>query len=143
MIGNEQACASNKRDCMSSSVGFAGFAAALALSCLAGWASAAGTDKVVPVKLAPDAPGSIRFDSCSRPVYPDAELRQNHHGTVTLRFLIGADGKVKDSRVVTSSGYPALDEAARAGIAKCSFHPARVEGKPVDAWTHVQYVWQP
>ena len=128
---------------MSSTKGFVGFTAALALSCLAGWAGAAGTDKIVPVKLAPNAPGSIKFDSCSRPVYPDEELRQNHQGTVTLRFLVGADGKVKDSRVVTSSGYPALDEAARAGIAKCSFYPAQAEGKPVDAWTLVQYVWKP
>lgn len=128
---------------MSSKEGFAGLVTALALSCLAGWASAAGTDKIAPVKLAPNAPGSIRFDSCSRPVYPDEELKQNRQGTVTLRFLIGADGTVKDSRVVTSSGYPALDEAARVGIAKCSFHPALLEGKPVDAWTLVQYVWTP
>ncbi|KFI06465.1 energy transducer TonB [Massilia sp. BSC265] len=85
----------------------------------------------------------MRYDSCSPPVYPEEALRRNHQGTVTLRFLIGADGTVKDSRVVTSSGYPDLDEAARAGIATCSFHPALLEGKAVDAWTLVQYVWKP
>lgn len=121
----------------------AGRVGALVLSCLAGWASAAGTDQIAPVKLAPGAPGAIRYDTCSRPVYPDEELRQNHQGTVTLRFLVGADGKVKDARVVASSGYPALDEAARAGIAKCSFHPPMAGGKAVDAWIHIQYVWKP
>lgn len=119
--------------------GFAG----LVLACLAGAAGAAGTDKIVPVKLAPNAPGSIKYDSCTRPVYPEEALAQKQQGTVTLRFLVGADGKVKDARVVTSSGYPALDEAARAGIAKCSFHPAMAEGKAVEAWTLVQYVWTP
>lgn len=119
--------------------GFAG----LVLACLVGLASAAGPDEIVPVKRAPDAPGSIRYDSCARPVYPEEALAQKHEGTVTLRFLVGADGKVKDARVMRSSGYPALDEAARAGIAKCSFHPALAEGKAVEAWTLVQYVWTP
>ena len=113
----------------------------LVLAAPAAFAGAAGTDKIGLVKLAPDAPGMIRYDTCSRPVYPDEESRQKHGGTVTLRFLIGADGKVKDSLVVRSSGHPALDEAARTGIAKCSFHPPVVDGKPVDGWIHIQYVW--
>lgn len=108
-----------------------------------GWATAAGGDKLVPVKLAPDAPGMIRFETCTRPAYPEQEAKQNHHGVVTLRFLVGADGKVKKSLVMTSSGYPALDEAALFAIAKCNFNPPVINGKPVDAWIAVQYVWKP
>ena len=109
---------------------------------LAGLSHAAGTDKIMPVKAAADAPGMIRFDSCARPVYPAEASSQKQEGTVTLRFLIGSDGKVKQSRLVTSSGYPALDEAAAVGLSKCSFNPAVKDGKPVDAWTAVQYVWK-
>ncbi|MCC2974201.1 energy transducer TonB [Massilia sp. IC2-476] len=113
--------------------------AGLVLAGMSGWA--AGGDKIKPVTPAAGAPGMIRYESCARPVYPEEEFKQNHEGTVTLRFLIGADGRVKDSRMVKSSGYPALDEAARAGLVKCRFHPPMADGKPVDAWTHIQYVW--
>ena len=79
----------------------------------------------------------------TRPAYPEREAEQNHQGRVTLRFLVGADGKAKESRVMSSSGYPALDEAALAAISKCSFNPPLANGKPVDAWIPVQYDWKP
>ncbi|MGJ9418589.1 energy transducer TonB [Massilia sp. CMS3.1] len=107
------------------------------------WASAAGTDKLVPVELAADAPGMIRFDTCARPVYPEQEAKQNHQGKVTLRFLVGSDGNVKESKVMKSSGYPALDDAALVAISKCSFNPPVANGKLVDAWVPVQYDWKP
>lgn len=104
--------------------------------------NAAGTDGIAPVKVPADAPGMIRFDSCARPTYPEQASSQKHEGTVTLRLLVGSDGKVKDARLVKSSGYPALDEAAAVGLSKCSFNPAVKDGKPVDAWTAFQYVWK-
>jgi TonB family protein len=108
-----------------------------------GWASAVEADKLVPVKLAANAPGMIRFDTCSRPAYPEQEAKQNHQGMVTLRFLVGSDGKVKESQVMKSSGYPVLDDAALVAISKCSFNPPVANGKSVDAWIPVQYDWKP
>ena len=118
-------------------------AAGLALMALAGPAGAAGTDKLVPVRPAADAPGMIRFDTCSRPAWPEGAREQSQEGMVTMRFLVGAEGTVKDARVVKSSGYPALDEAAMTAIAKCRFNPPVAEGRPVNAWIHFQYVWKP
>ncbi|MES2756043.1 MAG: energy transducer TonB [Pseudomonadota bacterium] len=117
--------------------------AGLAIWSASGWAAAAGNDNGAPLKVAANAPGTIRFDSCARPAYPEEELKQLHQGTVMLRLLIGEDGKVKESRVAKSSGYPALDEAALVGISKCSFNPPMVNGKPVNSWIHLQYVWTP
>jgi len=114
----------------------------LALLAVTGWAGAAGADQAMPVKRAADAPGMIRTDTCSRPAYPGQEFRQ-HRGIVTLRLLLGADGKVKQSSIARSSGSPELDEATLAAIGKCSFHPPMVNGKPVDAWIHFQYEWKP
>ena len=116
---------------------------AVAVLSASSWASAPDPDKLVPVRLAANAPGMIRFDSCARPVYPDQEAKQNHQGMVTLRFLVGADGKVKESLMMKSSGYPALDDAALVAISKCSFNPPVANGKPVDAWIPVQYDWKP
>jgi TonB family protein len=68
-------------------------------------------------------------------------LRYEQQGGVTLSFLVGADGVVKESRLMQSSGFPLLDIAAQEGIAKCRFEPARLDGKPVEAWAKLQYVW--
>ena len=83
----------------------------------------------------------VEFSSCSKPVWPAESLKNGNTGAVTLAFLIGTDGKVKDSAVRKSSGFAPLDEAARVGIEKCSFKPATVNGKPVEDWMMMQYVW--
>jgi protein TonB len=62
-------------------------------------------------------------------------------GTVALRLLVGTDGKVIQSEIEKSSGFKRLDEAARAGLSKCLFRPATVDGKPVEAWTTIRYLW--
>jgi protein TonB len=81
------------------------------------------------------------FNTCAKPEWPKASLRNEETGTVTLSFLIGIDGRVADSKVVKSSGFRDLDKAALAGIAKCKFKPAMVDGKPEQAWNQMQYVW--
>jgi D-alanyl-D-alanine endopeptidase (penicillin-binding protein 7) len=81
------------------------------------------------------------FTSCKKPIWPREDLAAQHHGTVTLRFLINVDGTVADSGVKKSSGYPTLDEAARVGIAQCHFKPATKDGQPVQDWMQMQYVW--
>ncbi len=83
----------------------------------------------------------LDFKSCAKPEYPHADVQAGHQGTVKLGFLVGEDGQVKDSMVTDSSGFATLDEAARVALAKCSFEPALDNGKPVQQWTKVQYVW--
>ena len=109
----------------------------LAALCTAVFAHAAPT----ATSAEPDLAAVADFNSCKRPVYPAESIKQNHTGTVHLGFLVAKNGKVKQAEVTTSSGHAALDEAARAALAKCSFKPARTKGKPVEAWTKVQYVW--
>jgi len=97
---------------------------------------------------APRAPPSARtaagvnMAQCDKPEYPSASKRMEEEGTVGLRFLVGTDGRVIQSEVEKSSGYKRLDEAARAGLAKCLFRPALMDGKPEQAWTTIQYVWR-
>jgi protein TonB len=79
--------------------------------------------------------------NCEKPRWPKSALNDESHGTVKLEFLIDVSGQVIDSRVIESSGYKALDEAARKGIAKCKFKPAIVEGKPVEEWHPMSYSW--
>jgi D-alanyl-D-alanine endopeptidase (penicillin-binding protein 7) len=88
-----------------------------------------------------NAMATANFNSCKKPIWPREELEAKHQGTVTLRFLIDVDGSVTDSQVAKSSGYPALDDAARAGIEQCQFKPARRDGQPMRAWMKMQYIW--
>ena len=84
---------------------------------------------------------SADFNSCAKPEWPKASLRNEETGTVTLSFLIGVDGRVADSKIVKSSGFRDLDKAAVSGIGKCRFKPGLTDGKPEQAWMQMQYVW--
>ena len=105
-----------------------------------------------PAAAAPAAP-AVRSESvrtaavvnaaqCEKPEYPSASRRLEEEGTVHLRFLVGVDGKVMQAEIEKSSGYKRLDEAARAGLAKCQFRPATVDGKPEQAWASMRYTWR-
>ena len=105
-----------------------------------------------PAPAAPSAPVArteavrtaavVNAAQCEKPEYPSASRRLEEEGTVHLRFLVGVDGKVIQSEVEKSSGYRRLDEAARAGLAKCQFRPATVDGKPEQAWASMRYTWR-
>lgn len=92
-----------------------------------------------PVKA--DTEAVANFETCKRPEYPAESIKQNHTGTVSLGFLIGKNGMVKESKVTQSSGHAALDDAAHTALTKCKFKPATAKGKPIEAWTAVKYVW--
>ncbi|MDR7426440.1 MAG: energy transducer TonB [Armatimonadota bacterium] len=54
-------------------------------------------------------------------------------GRVRVRLLVLADGTVAEVEVLISSGDPELDQAARQGLLRWRFLPARRDGVPVDA----------
>jgi bla regulator protein BlaR1 len=109
----------------------------LAAACIAGCAQMPGKEKAPMIRT----PAVADFGSCAKPEWPRQSLRNENTGTVTLSFLISKDGQVEDSKVMKSSGFRPLDMAAREGIARCHFKPATEDGKPVQSWTNVQYVW--
>jgi protein TonB len=80
--------------------------------------------------------------SCKQPEYPAASRRNEETGTVLLRFLIGTDGKVVESKVESSSGYPRLDQAALKALSLCQFKPGTLDGKPEQSWASLKYDWQ-
>jgi periplasmic protein TonB len=97
-----------------------------------------------PARAAPPTrtPASVSAAQCEKPDYPTASRRMEEEGTVSLRFLVGVDGKVIQSEIEKSSGFKRLDEAARAGLSKCRFQPATVDGRPEQAWASMKYTWR-
>ena len=80
--------------------------------------------------------------SCAKPDYPSASRRLEEEGTVSLKFLIGADGRVLQAEIEKTSGFPRLDEAARNALSKCQFRPGTVDGKAEQSWASIKYTWR-
>ena len=99
-----------------------------------------GAVKVASIDPA-ERPPVIDFKTCDRPAYPPDEVRAKHTGMVKLNFLVGVDGAIKKAEIKSSSGYPALDQAALAALSRCRFTPGTSAGALAEKWSPVQYVW--
>jgi periplasmic protein TonB len=71
--------------------------------------------------------------------YPRAAAERGEEGTVTLVTLVAPDGHAESVQVERSSGYPALDSAARDAIARWHFRPAIRGGVPVESEMRQEY----
>lgn len=79
---------------------------------------------------------------CPYPVYTDEARHVKMQGTVTLRVLVGTDGKAADIRVVRGIGY-GLEERAVQTVRGWKFNPARdANRRAVAAWVTVEAVFR-
>ena len=56
--------------------------------------------------------------------YPSKARRRGQQGTAKVEFSIDRSGKVIGKKLIGSSGYPILDEAALAAVDRASPYPA-------------------
>jgi TonB family protein len=65
--------------------------------------------------------------------YPPALFQQNVEGTVMLRLYVDSLGRLRpeSTRVAETSGVPALDSAALAGVREMKFAAARRNGRAI------------
>jgi len=75
---------------------------------------------------------------CEKPEYPEKARRLNQEGTVQLKLLIDANGKVNKALIENSSGFPLLDEASLTNLSKCQFKA----GRYATGWASIQYNWK-
>ena len=66
-----------------------------------------------------------------RPDYPKGARQRGEQGEVVLEISVSADGTVGGVSVVSSSGFPELDEAAVRAARRARFTPAKADGRPV------------
>jgi protein TonB len=79
---------------------------------------------------------------CPYPVYTDEARHVKVQGTVTLRVLVGADGKAVQVRVVRGVGY-GLDDRAIETVRGWKFTPARdAAHHNVPAWVIIEAVFR-
>ena len=85
--------------------------------------------------------GVLDASTCPRPPYPLVSLRNDETGTSTLQLSIGPTGEVIDGKVIRSSGFRNLDEAALRSVRNCVYRPGGVNGVPVTSFYTMQYKW--
>ena len=87
----------------------------------------------------PPAPPAERVEASLRaeatPEYPQELIEDDVEGSVTVKILVAADGSVESVKLVTSSGYSAMDRAAIAAGYRFQFNPGDNGRKGVFPWT--------
>ncbi|HEY6128972.1 MAG TPA: TonB family protein [Candidatus Acidoferrum sp.] len=79
---------------------------------------------------------------CPDPAYSDEARKAKMQGRVTMRVLVGADGRAKDVQVTSGIGL-GLDENAVRAVRSWQFIPARdVERRPVASWITIETVFR-
>lgn len=68
-----------------------------------------------------------------KPVYPIIARENGYEGTVILLIKIDHQGRVVNTAIEKSSGYPILDRSALKASRKWRFNPARIENIGIDA----------
>jgi len=79
----------------------------------------------------------------SEPEYPPTSRRLSEQGSLIVQVLVDVDGRPRDVRLIESSGFPRLDQAALTGIrSSYRFIPGSVDGKPEAQWFTFRFVWK-
>jgi periplasmic protein TonB len=93
-------------------------------------------DPPLPPKPLPDPVRmEARLDPRSEllPPYPPEEQRAEREGNVTIRVVIGADGRVKRAEKVSAASEAFWRATERHAIRNWRFKPATLDGKPVES----------
>ena len=76
------------------------------------------------------------------PVYPFGAKKQGLTGKVTIRCLIGTDGKASRLKVLVSKPEGVFDEAALAAVERWRFKPGILGGEAVPTWVRIPITFE-
>lgn len=103
-----------------------------------GIGSGTGTgEKVVEKPVPPPLIGAVqdpRYARDFQPEYPASRIRSGDEGNVTVRVLIGTDGRVKAVEQVRATDPAFFEATRRQALAKWRFKPATRGGVPQESW---------
>lgn len=92
-----------------------------------------------PVRVQPQLDPARACD----PDYPPMSRRLGEQGSLMVQVQVDPDGRASDIKLIESSGFSRLDQAAMAGIrSSCRFLPGTVDGKPLTQWFTFRFVWK-
>lgn len=89
----------------------------------------------------PPAPPAIvepkinaRYAGDFQPAYPPGKLREEENGSVTVRVLVGVDGRVKQIERISATDDAFWLATERQALRKWRFQPGTIDGKPAERW---------
>ena len=88
---------------------------------------------IVPTKIDPSKPHIL--------IYPPIATWNEQQGTVVVDVAVGADGWVRDARIVTSSGYQQLDAAALVTVGYWHYLPETRDGVAIASVHRTQLIF--
>ncbi|MBX3628445.1 MAG: energy transducer TonB [Nitrosomonas sp.] len=84
-----------------------------------------------PVTLSSEL--SVSCPSLAAPTYPAISRRMGEEGKLVLRVELDENGRIDSARVIDSSGYDRLDNAALEAVRSWRCRPSMRDGQPVRA----------
>lgn len=75
-----------------------------------------------------------RYTGALQPAYPPGMVREDREGVVTVRVLIGIDGRVKALEALKADAPAFLEATRKQALSKWRFLPATRDGEPVESW---------
>jgi len=84
-----------------------------------------------PVTLSSEL--SVSCPKLSAPTYPAISRRMGEEGKLVLRVELDENGRIDNAKVINSSGYERLDDAALTAVKSWQCNPSLRNGQPVRA----------
>lgn len=75
-----------------------------------------------------------RFSSQFQPRYPSGLLRLDEEGVVSVRVLVGTNGRAKNIELISSPHVDFWTATRKHALRKWRFKPATKDGKPIESW---------
>lgn len=82
---------------------------------------------------------SLRYRKAVKPYYPEDSINWRETGTVSVRVLVGTDGRVMNTVIERSSGHRRLDHAAMTAAKRTSFYPYVHHGTAISVTAIIPY----
>lgn len=103
----------------------------------------------VPPIVTPPAPPVFitakrnpRYASDFQPDYPPGMIREGREGAVTVRVLVGVDGRVKQVQAVRTDDDAFLQATKAQALRRWRFLPATKDGIPAESWQELTVRFQ-
>lgn len=87
-----------------------------------------------PAAVLTRATMDARYARDFQPPYPPSEQRAGREGLVSVRVLVGADGRVKQVEKIAAASDAFWAVTERQALSRWRFRPATRDGVPVEAW---------
>jgi TonB family protein len=73
--------------------------------------------------------------------YPALSRKKGEEGLSVVRIEVDADGVVRATQLVFTSGFARLDAASLGAFAGARMIPATIDGEPVNTWANIPIAW--